>query len=158
MKIAYSGHRNIDDFDLDILRGRVVNDLMANDVEELFFGGAVGIDSHALRFAYLARAVRRTPRLVVVCPDTLSALPQLAKVWAEKYADSFVELNNPITATDGYMSYELRNRWMVDQIRDLGVLEAFWSGRKPSGTWNAIRYAIQIGACWEHIPIRGSVP
>jgi hypothetical protein len=130
----------------------------APDVEELFFGGAIGVDSHALRFAYLARAMRRTPLLTVVCPDTRDALPKLAQVWCSKYADQYIELKNPITAEDHYLSYDLRNRWMVDQIRDCGPLEAFWSGRRRGGTWNAIQYAIATGACWEHIEILGQEP
>lgn len=159
MKIAISGHRDLHDYDLDVINGRIMQNMRDPDLEEMFFGGAIGTDSHALRFAYLARgAQRKSPILTVVCPNTKAHLPQLARSWAEKYADRFVELGLPITGADGWWAFKARNHWMVDQIRDCGQLDAFWSGRQSGGTYEAITYAITTGACWEHILIRSQEP
>lgn len=158
MKIAYSGHRYISDYDLDILNATVRRDMRDPDVDEMFFGGAIGCDSHLLRFAYLARTTRKTPIFTVVCPDTLERLPKYAKSCAKKYADRIVELHHPIQASDGWLAFRLRNHWMVDQIKDCGQLNAFWSGRESGGTWDAIQYARSVDACWEHIQIRGEEP
>lgn len=156
MKITYTGHRYLHDYDLDTINARVMQDMKDPDLDEMFFGGAIGSDSYALRFAYLARGgLRKTPVLTVVCPNTKDQLPQVARAWAVKYADRFIELGNEITPNDRWRAFLMRDYFMVDQIRDVGQLNAFWSGRKPSGTWRTIEYAIQTGALWEHIEIRG---
>ncbi len=159
MKFAYTGHRYIHDDDLDRINARMMQDMRDPDVEEMYFGGAIGADSYALRFAYLARgALRKEPVLTVVCPNTKDQLPYVARKWADKYAGKFIELGNEITGADGWRAFKLRDYYMVDQIRDVGQLNAFWSGRKPSGTWATVEYAIQTGALWEHIPILGQEP
>lgn len=159
MKIAYSGHRYVHDYDLDTINARVMQDMKEPDLEEMYFGGAIGSDTYALRFAFLARgAQRKLPMLTVVCPDTKEKLPYLARRGAEKHADRIIELHNEITGRDGWHAFDVRNQYMVDQIRDVGQLVAFWTGRRPSGTWNAIEYAMSTGALWEHVQILGAEP
>ena len=157
MKVAYTAHRRLADQDLDTINNRITQIVLMPEIDEMIFGGANGGDSHALRFAARARKQHnRELKLTVVCPDTLAALPMLARGWAQQFADQYFELRNPIRQEDGWASFDLRNRFMVDRVAGQGWLDAFWSGRKPSGTWNAIQYAISCGVPWVHIPIIGA--
>lgn len=113
----------------------------------ILFGGALGFDTDALEFAYRIRGGKLTPgskghvRLVVVCPDTLKELPNLAYVAASKYADEHVELKHPITADDNFEAYKARNRYIVDHS---GTLDFYWDGRSQ-GTGHGIAYAKRQG-------------
>ncbi len=153
MKVAVSGHRWLKwPEDMQIIEQKMIGYVHDPEVEQIFFGGAGGADTDALRYA-LEHRQNRFPKLTVIVPNTLDWQPVSAQLWSVR-ADELIELKAHITENDHYLSYELRNRRLVDEIVACGQLTAFWSGR-PSGTYNAIKYAQSIGACWEHVPVHG---
>lgn len=106
----------------------------------IYFGGALGTDTIALKAALHYRIGKR-PHLVVVVPDTTSHQPAAARDWICQ-ADEVVELGNPITQDDGWASFKKRNEFLVDHG---SCLVAFFNGNYKSGTGHAIRYAEKNG-------------
>ncbi len=153
MKVSITGHRWLSPKDYRVLLERMTLHVLDFDVEEIFFGGAIGADTESLAMA-LEKRIDRYPRLTVVVPDTVDAQPRDTQGWTRR-ADRIIELRNPIRREDGFESYHIRNRFLVDQIRDEGQLTAFWSGRQQGGTYRAIEYAVSIDAAWEHVLVEG---
>jgi predicted Rossmann fold nucleotide-binding protein DprA/Smf involved in DNA uptake len=109
-------------------------------IKAIYFGGASGSDTEALKAALYHRKGSR-PRLIVLVPNTLENQPRETHEWSRK-ADELIELKRPITPEDGYLSYRKRNELLVDH-GDLVI--AFFNGDYKSGTGQAIRYAEKTG-------------
>jgi hypothetical protein len=109
-------------------------------IDSIYFGGAGGTDTEALKASlYQRKGVR--PWLVVVLPDRLENQPLVTHEFS-RMADELIELRNPITNKDRYRSYKIRNEFLVDIS---SFLLAFFNGNYDSGTGSAIRYAEKKG-------------
>lgn len=104
-------------------------------IDAVYFGGASGTDTEALRAALEYRPAK--VRLVVVVPDTIEAQHYLTREWTRK-ADEVIELKNPITSDDRYASYKVRNQYLVDVA---SLLIAFFNDNRRTGTWHAMQCA-----------------
>lgn len=157
MKVSISGHRGISRHDVEIISAKMYGYVLSRDVEEIFFGGAIGVDTEALRLALYWRTNGEFPRLTAIVPDKIWTQPANAQAVLRslRFPDRVIELGNSITKTDGYAAYHIRNQELVNRIKDCGQLTAFWSGDKKGGTWSAIQYAKKVGAAWEHVQITG---
>lgn len=124
--------------------------VLDENVRTIYFGGAIGGDTVALKACLDAVCMNR-PRLIVVVPCKLEHQP-----WAtrdvSRQADEIIELGNPITNADGYASYKTRNCYMVDHAKRC---VGFWSGDKKSGTWHCLNYAQTLGREVEIVTIEG---
>lgn len=119
-----------------------IRSLVANPkVDTLVFGGAIGLDTVCLEAALEFRTDRNRPELMVFVPNRVDDQPAPA-ARAIRRADVVLEMKNPITASDGYKSFKLRNQRMVEFA---GVLVAFWNGDPKTGTGHAVAYARKIG-------------
>lgn len=137
---AITGHRLVHSRALDRIQ-KAMHLLIDNStIDEIYFGGAKGTDTEALRAALQYRKGRR-PRLVVVVPDTIDSQPSNTRHWTDS-ADEVIELGNPITDEDGYSSYRIRNEYLVNVCT---FLVAFFNGDFKTGTGQAINYATRIG-------------
>lgn len=115
--------------------------LVANpSIDAIYFGGAAGADTEALK-ACLASRTGKRPWLVVVVPDTVEKQPYAVREWIRK-ADEVIELRKPITPDDRFESYLSRNRYLVDIAT---FLIAFWNGDYKTGTGHAVRCAEKDG-------------
>jgi hypothetical protein len=109
-------------------------------IKSIYFGGAAGSDTEALKAALYYRK-GPGPRLIVIVPDTVDSQPADTRQWTLK-ADEIVELKNPITSEDSYSSYKKRNEHLVDHGT---FVVAFFNGNFKSGTGQAINYAEKCG-------------
>jgi uncharacterized phage-like protein YoqJ len=109
-------------------------------IDAIYFGGALGADTIALRAASEYRKGKR-PHLTVVCPDTRDKQPWDARKYFD-LADEVIELKNHITKADNYASFKERNVYLVDQA---SVVVGFFSGNWASGTGHALKYAKNQG-------------
>lgn len=145
---AITGHRDLSPKDLNrvqtAMRGLVHNPT----IDAIYFGGAIGADTEALRAALTYRTEKR-PWLVVVTPDTVEHQPGPTQVWSRQ-ADELIELKNPITSNDKFASYRIRNQFLVDACT---LLVAFWNGNYKSGTGSAVRMAERQGKPVHRIPL-----
>jgi len=109
-------------------------------IRAIYFGGARGTDTEALKAAlYYRKGVY--PRLIVVLTDTLDQQPVSTHQWTRR-ADELIELRRKINPEDGYLSYRKRNEYMVDNGT---FLVAFFNGNFQSGTGQAIDYSNKLG-------------
>lgn len=120
------------------------------NVNSIYFGGAIGADTVALKSALNIICLEK-PKLVVVVPNTLKDQPKQTQNTSE-FADELVELKNIITASDGYRSYQIRNEYMVDHA---DVTISFWDGIQAGGTYNCIAYALKYGKKVFNVKIEG---
>ena len=130
MIISITAHRDLAAADLDIIHAKMK--LLVNDVQitRIYFGGARGGDTEALKSALAHRAsTTKRPDLFVVVPDTIASQPVEARRWI-KQADLLIELHNPITKADGYASYTNRDHYLVDKC---DRLVAFCRGGETTG-------------------------
>jgi len=152
--VSITGHRNVTVEDTRTIRLAMTTLLANESVRAICFGGARGTDTEALKAALELRGQDRTPKLVVIVPNRVSDQPAQARVWIAK-ADQVIELGNPITVSDGFKSYDIRNRYLVEAARRAdGFVVAFWN-KKPSGTKNCIDYAGTVGVPVEEVYIDG---
>lgn len=140
-RIAITGHRLLTDAHAKVIK-QVMHNIVSEKVSHIYFGGAVGADSLALTCAYDEITGKGClTRLIVVVPDTVDKQQQEAQQYYG-LAHEVIELKNPITALDGYLSYRKRNTYMVDNS---DRLIAFYNGDKRTGTYQTIRYADRVG-------------
>jgi hypothetical protein len=117
-------------------------------IDSIYLGGASGVDTEFLKAALEYREGLR-PKLIVVVPDTVERQPVSTREWTRR-ADGIVELLEPITADNSYLSYKKRNEYLVDQST---FLIAFFNGNFKSGTGSAINYAKKCGKKVYTIPV-----
>jgi len=148
--VSITGHRDLSPKDLRLVQ-RGLQALVNNKtIDAIYFGGAKGTDTEALKAAVGFRTGTR-PHLVVVVPDTVDAQPWGTREWTRK-ADEVIELRNPITQDDKFKSYRLRNQYLVDICT---FLVAFWNGDYKSGTGQAVRMAEKDGLFVYKFPVTG---
>jgi len=146
--ISITGHRELSGKDTSRVRSAMKLLVENPTVDAIYFGGALGTDTIALRAAAEFRKGNK-PRLVVVVPDTEEAQPFHARQWIH-LADETVELHHPITASDGFSAYKKRNEYLVDICT---ALVAFYSGKKQSGTGHAVQYALSNGVLTHEVRV-----
>jgi predicted Rossmann fold nucleotide-binding protein DprA/Smf involved in DNA uptake len=117
-------------------------------IDVVYLGGASGVDTEFLKAALQYRIELR-PKLIVVVPDTVERQPVSTREWTRR-ADEIIELLEPITADNRYLSYKKRNEYLVDQST---FLIAFFNGNFKSGTGSAINYAKKCGKKVYTIPV-----
>jgi predicted Rossmann fold nucleotide-binding protein DprA/Smf involved in DNA uptake len=145
-KITITANRNITPNDVKIIKAKMEALVSDTTVTEIWFGGARGGDTVALRCAFIALIADDTvlgkgPKLVVVVPDTVEKQPKETHV-VTAFADQIIELKNPIARADHYAAYGIRNRHMVDHTDEI---VAFTDGRINTGTMSCARYAEKQG-------------
>lgn len=138
--VTITGNRNTTNSDLETIKRTMELLLRDNDLTAVYFGGARGADTIALKEAHLYKHgfMRDDVQLIVVVPDTILQQPVETRVVSKTYSDQLIELKQPITANDGFAAYHIRNRFMVDRATNI---IAFWNGEVKSGTWTTVRYA-----------------
>jgi predicted Rossmann fold nucleotide-binding protein DprA/Smf involved in DNA uptake len=105
-------------------------------IDEIYIGGASGVDTEFLKASLHYRTGNR-PKIIVVVPDTIERQPVSTRAWTRQ-ADEVIELREPITADNQYLSYWKRNKYIVDRGT---FLVAFFNGNFESGTGSTINYA-----------------
>lgn len=117
-------------------------------IDAIYFGGAKGGDTEALKAALFYRTGRR-PWLVVVVPDVVTKQPFETRAWTHR-ADEVIELKNPITSDDDYEAYTIRDQYLVDVG---SLLVAFWRGNYKTGTGKTVRMAENSGLKIVRVPL-----
>lgn len=150
--ISITGHRKVSARDVDRIFAAMKILVRNPTIDAIYFGGAIGADTYALRAAAEYRVEKR-PHLTVVVPDTAAKQPRDAQKYFS-LADEVIELGNPITKDDGFEAFKIRNVYLVDAAT---TLVGFFSGKWNSGTGHAIRYAKANGVAYcevkvDHVP------
>jgi len=148
--ISITGHRSLNATDRERVRKGIQALVNNTSIDAIYFGGARGVDTEALRAALEFRKDKR-PHLVVVIPDTVEEQPWDTREWTRK-ADEVIELRNPISKANKFASYRIRNQYLVDIAT---FLVAFWNGDYKSGTGQAVRMAEKDGLYVYKIPVTG---
>jgi len=135
--VSVTGHRSLSSAgDLQLVQTAIQTVVRNSSVDAIYFGGARGVDTEALKSALIWRSGIR-PHLTVVVPDTIGAQPWDTREWTRK-ADEVIELRNPIMASNKYASFRIRNQYLVEIA---SLVLAFWNGNPNSGTGQAVRLA-----------------
>lgn len=150
---SVTAHRDIGAGDLPLIHAAMRMLVGHDDVDAIYFGGARGGDTEALKAALYFRGVNPRPWLTVVVPETLDQQPSETHFWSKK-ANEVIELRNPITKDDYFKSYTIRDRYLVDSAT---FLVAFFNGDYKTGTGKTVRMAEKDGLEVHRIPI-GSSP
>jgi predicted Rossmann fold nucleotide-binding protein DprA/Smf involved in DNA uptake len=145
---AITGHRNIGPVSTRRIWTAAKTLLSNLTIDAIYLGGASGVDTEFLK-ASLQYRVGLRPKLIVVVPDTVERQPVSTREWTRR-ADSIIELKEPITADNRYLSYKKRNEYMIDSST---FLIAFFNGNFKSGTGSAINYAKKCGKKVYTIPV-----
>jgi|SRR5580658_2461388 hypothetical protein len=140
-----TGHRNLDDY--PALFGIYVGPFALPETR-FYLGGAVGIDSMALR--WLAQETSAT--LHVVAPGRLEDQPTVARqavamVRADGRLAELTELEGSLDAS----GYQARNQWMTD--RSNLVIGFPLPGRTGGGTAWTLEYAGSLGLPRVIVPV-----
>tara|TARA_Y100000310_G_C20571682_1_gene758371 strand:+ start:196 stop:669 length:474 start_codon:yes stop_codon:yes gene_type:complete len=147
MNVSFSGARKYktSQNNIDTMQ-RIAYVVMGDSkVEKIYFGGAEGVDTEMLvRCGKLKNVVPYKKKLIAIVPNTIKDQPEFAQKAIEEYADSVIELKNPITQDDGYKSYRRRNEELVKKCDELYAFPAKKSHNR-SGTWMTIRIAQKAG-------------
>jgi uncharacterized phage-like protein YoqJ len=138
--VAITGHRTLGPVSIKRVWAAAETLLKNRTIDGFYLGGASGVDTEFLKAALQYR-VGFHPKLIVVVPDTVEKQPESTRGWTRR-ADEVVELLEPITADNRYLSYKKRNEYLVDQSTSL---IAFFNGNFKSGTGSAINYAKKCG-------------
>lgn len=117
-------------------------------IDEVYIGGASGVDTEFLKAALYHRKGPK-PRIIVVVPDTVDRQPISTRSWTRR-ADEIIELQETITSDNRYLSYRKRNEYVIDRGT---FLVAFFNGNFKSGTGQAINYAKKTGKTVYTIPV-----
>jgi predicted Rossmann fold nucleotide-binding protein DprA/Smf involved in DNA uptake len=148
--ISITGHRSLTSTDRAVVRKGIQALVNNKTIDALYFGGAKGVDTEAIKAALELRTDKK-PWLTVVLPDTISDQPFETREWTRK-ADEVIELKNPITKDNKFASYRIRNQYLVDICK---FLVAFFNGDYKSGTGQAVRMAEKVGLVVYKVPISG---
>lgn len=133
--VSITGSREFDIRESRLIHAAIAEIVSNPFVREIRFGGALGVDTLALREAI--RYTRR-PRLVVVVPGMIWQQPGYAAGMA-RAADEIVELGLPYSDSNRYRKH---NQHLVDAADMLWV---FWNGDECSGPAMTMRMAKKKG-------------
>ena len=155
----------IRDLDYPIARGIVVHkmtEVVQGRPLGIVFGGARGVDTLALRAAWLARggadAMMITPKLVAVVPDSVDRQPRTAAHTIRDCADEVIELHLPIYRAG---SFHKRNEHMLllarersDGLPQAPLCIGFTDNVDPrsGGTASTMSLARRLVIEVEHVP------
>jgi hypothetical protein len=128
LRIAVSGTRTPNSEDEREIVREVRRIMSCDHPVEMILGGALGVDTIAIRAARAARGKNKVPRLIVIVPWTVAKQPTSAREWIVQCADKVVELDLPLKKR----SYHMRNAAMLARA---DRLLAFWDGRKGGTSW-----------------------
>lgn len=142
--ISVTGHRDICTSVIKVINDEIAKIVRDDSVDAIYFGGASGSDTEALKSAIDMR-IGKKPVLVVVVPDSVESQPIETRKWT-RLADEVIELGNKITSSNSFKSYLIRDKYLVDMATSL---IAFWNGSYSSGTGKTVKMAEKIG-----IPIK----
>lgn len=145
---AITGHRTLGPISIRRVWTAAETLLKNLTIDVVYLGGASGVDTEFLKAALQYRVGLR-PKLIVVVPDTVERQPVSTREWTRR-ADEIVELLEPITSDNRYLSYKKRNEYLIDQST---FLIAFFNGNFKSGTGSAINYAKKCGKKVYTIPV-----
>lgn len=145
---SITGHRNIGPRSTKRVWTAAATLLRNLSIDEVYLGGASGVDTEFLKAALRHRESTK-PKLIVVVPDTVDRQPVSTRHWTRQ-ADLIIELQEPITDDNRYLSYKKRNEYLVDRGT---FLVAFFNGNFKSGTGQAITYARKSGKTVYTIPV-----
>lgn len=135
--VSVTAHRDLSELDIHKIHAVMHGVVEKAHVDVIYFGGARGGDTEALRAALHFRGDAKRPKLIVVVPDSLAQQPLETQIWSKK-ADAVVELNHPITKDDGFEAYTKRDQYLVDMAT---TVLAFFSGNYATGTGKTVRMA-----------------
>lgn len=147
--VVFSGHRDLSPEDIRKVWAGVKMVVENSTVDEIWVGGARGTDNEVLKASFHYR-VGKTPKIIVVVPDTVQKQPRECQDWIRR-ADQVIELGLEITQENGFSAFRKRNEFMLDHGK---VLVAFWDGKPKSGTAQAVHYARKTNLPVKHIPVR----
>lgn len=139
--VSITAHRNLTPESVSRVHAAMKSLVSLPHVDAIYFGGARGGDTEALRGALHHRGTSVRPRLVVVVPNLLTNQPYETRAISEQ-ADEVIELKNEITKENGYSAYAVRDQYLVDSANSL---VAFFSGDYKTGTGKTIRMAEKKG-------------
>lgn len=139
--VSITAHRKLSAKDTLLIHQAMRHVVALPHVDAIYFGGARGGDSEALKAALHFRAEKPKPWLTVVVPDTLLKQPYETHLWSRK-ANEIIELHHKITPDDGFESYTKRDQYLVDAAT---TLLAFFSGDYKSGTGKTVKMAESVG-------------
>lgn len=147
--VVFSGHRSISPADVRKIWAGVKLVVENPTVDEVWVGGARGTDNEVLKAALHYRGEKKSPKIVVVVPDTVQKQPRECWEWIRR-ADQVIELENEITADNKFSAFRKRNEFMLDHGK---VLVVFWNGDKKTGTGQSVNYARKTNLPVKHIPV-----
>lgn len=150
MKIAITANRKLDPDDNTTIFNKMAELVTNENVEAIYFGGAIGGDHVALEAALSIQAINK-PKLIVVVPCVLANQPKVTHENIKK-ADELIELKNPITQDDNWKSFHQRNEYMVDHAEKT---ICFFNGLRRGGSYSCAQYAEKQGKVVEYIIIIG---
>lgn len=149
--IAITANRLLVPEDHDVIFREMTELITLPEIEAIYFGGALGGDTVALK-ACLDICCLNRPKLIVVVPNRLSDQP-VGTHQLSRRADQIIELGQPITMADGWRAYKARNEYMVDHATEV---VAFWNkSTGPSGTASCIQYALKTNKPCRIVQILG---
>jgi hypothetical protein len=135
MQLGVTGHRDIDEKDRDVIDSTIEKHVEFAD--RLYFGGARGTDTRALKSADQHRDCSDGTQLIGVVPWGVDDQPKDSGKVLQTCADRILELevDLPVGIPRGYFK---RNQALVDRSDQL---LAFWDGKESGGTYRTIQYA-----------------
>ena len=148
---SITAHRDVTASDVAIIQDAMRTLVAHPDVDAIYFGGARGGDTIALQAALYFRQGQR-PWLTVVVPDRVESQPEETRAWTRQ-ADEVIELRNAITSKDHFISYTIRDRYLVDVA---SYLVAFFNGNHKTGTGKTVRMAEKVGLLVYHVPLKST--
>lgn len=149
--VSITAHRNLSEADVTTIHTTMKYVLQRPHIDAIYFGGARGGDTEALKAALHFRGANKRPWLTVVCPAALTNQPLETHCWSRK-ADEVIELGHHITKDDGFAAYTNRDRYLVDIAT---TLLAFFNGDYKTGTGKTVRMAEADGLKVTRIRIHG---
>ncbi len=149
--LSITAHRRLSVEDTRIIHTVMSKVVIRSHIDAIYFGGARGGDTEALKAALYFRGKSKTPWLAVVCPDTLLKQPLETHAWSRQ-ADEIIELKNAITKDDGLATYGIRDQYLVDVATQL---LAFFNDDYKTGTGKTVKMAEADGLKVTKIKIAG---
>ncbi|MFF9803086.1 hypothetical protein ACF1G3_37550 [Streptomyces rochei] len=141
-----TGHRELAYF--DALFGVYLGPWAGKD-SHFYIGGAVGIDTLALRWL----AQHSSVRITVAVPGTTVQQPAVAREAIEECRARIGEIIELGAAELGTPAYHARNRYMADRAQLVAGFPLAGGPEGSSGTWQTLNYAASRGKARLIVPV-----